>query len=238
MRENIFRFKKFSVRNEDSAMKVGTDGVLLGAWCDVEGAIRILDVGTGTGLISLMLAQRQSEAIIDAIEIDDGAYREAVYNFNESVWRKRFNAINEDFNEYLRVSTKKYDLIVSNPPFFTNGVLPPDKNRMHARHCMSLTFENLIIGASKLLTEDGRISIITPFDSKETIENIADDCGLKIKKLTIVYPKVDSAPKRLLWELSTTECDIIETSLVIEHGERHNYTDEYISLTKDFYINM
>lgn len=239
MRESVFRFKQFSVKNEKSAMKVGTDGVLLGAWCNVDDCRRVLDIGAGTGLISLMIAQRAPMATIDAVEIDCDAYAEAKDNFAASPWHDRLNAICGDFNGYAATCQEKYDLIVSNPPFFMNGVLPPDDSRRYARHCDTLSFEDLLDGAAGMLDANGRLCLIAPFDSKNIINRISHGCGLFVKKMTIVYPKPDSQPKRILWEL--TKGDDVETvhdELIIEVGERHCYSDEYVAMTKDFYLKM
>ncbi len=240
MRESIFRFKQFSVRNEKSAMKVGTDGVLIGAWCDVDNVNSVLDIGCGTGLISLMVAQRQPLAQIDAVEIDDDACNEALVNFRNSPWTNRLSVISADFKEFAAMCSKRYDLIVSNPPFFTNGVLPPNESRKNARHCASLSFADLLAGASRLLSERGRICVITPCESDESIRLIADDCGLKNRAKTIVYPKPASQPKRILWQFdkNADRGSAVIDSLIIETEERHHYSNEYISLTKDFYLKM
>ena len=140
-------------------MKVGTDGVLLGAWCPVEGASRVLDVGTGCGVIALMIAQRNVEAIIEGIDIDEAAIDEAIFNFEQSPWSNRLTARLQDFNGMG--GEKRYDLIVSNPPYFTHGVLPTGDARVQARHTRSLTYGGLIDGASRLLTATGSLSLIT-----------------------------------------------------------------------------
>lgn len=239
MRESIFRFKQFSVRNEKSAMKVGTDGVLLGAWCKVDDCHNVLDIGTGTGLISLMIAQRAPAASIDAVEIDSDAYVEANNNFAESPWHDRLNAICGDFNEYAATCKKKYNLIVSNPPFFMNGIVPPDDSRKKARHCYSLTFDGLLAGSTGLLDDYGSLCMISPFDCTDMIEQIAHRCRLFVKKMTTVRPKPNVQPKRILWELTKSyEGNTEQDELIIEVGERHCYSDEYVALTRNFYLKM
>ncbi len=143
-------------------MKVGTDGVLLGAWADCDNAKRILDIGTGTGLIALMMAQR-SQAQIDAIEIDEHASEQAIENVNRSPWASRVNVINKSLQDYSKVENKAYDLIVSNPPYFQNSMFAPDKKRTDARHNSNLELEDLLKGAKKLLSNDGKLSIILPY---------------------------------------------------------------------------
>ena len=220
-------------------MKVGTDGVLLGAWCNIGNCHRVLDIGAGTGLMSLMIAQRAPNATIDAVEIDHEAYDEAKVNFAESPWHDRLNVICEDFNEYATQCQIKYDLIVSNPPFFMDGVLPPDSSRKNARHCNTLSFEGLLAGAADLLVSDGRLCMISPFDCKNMIEQISRGCKLFKKNMTIVYPKPNSAPKRILWEFTKSNYEVTEQEkLTIEVGERHCYSDEYVALTKEFYLKM
>ena len=145
-REKVFRFKQFGVRHEKSAMKVGTDGVLLGAWTNAENAKKVLDIGTGTGLIALMIAQR-SKALITGIEIDEDAAEEAYENFVSSPWGDRLRVENSDFAVFSNICNEKYDVIVSNPPYFVDSLECPDEKRGKARHTSSLSFENLIKGA-------------------------------------------------------------------------------------------
>lgn len=238
MRESVFRFKQFSVINRDSAMKVGTDGVLLGAWCNISRASTILDIGSGTGLIALMAAQR-SNAQITAIEIDETASAEAKENFINSLWNLRITQITADFSKYYISSCIKFDHIISNPPFFNEGVISPKVQRAAARHAtVFLPFETLLKGASKLVSENGYVSIITPYDCFQKIEKIADDVNLHISRKTIVYPKPGANPKRILWEFTANPVLSVTNSVLTIEKERHIYTDEYISLTKEFYLYM
>lgn len=214
-------------------MKVGTDGVLLGAWCDVDNASRVLDVGTGCGLMALMVAQRNSQAVIQGIDIDVNAIDEARFNFNASPWGGRLSAELADFNIY---SAGCYDLIVSNPPFFTNGVLPPSDGRTHARHTTTLTYESLLGRCRKLLAPGGRIAIVTPADVELAVRRCVVEQGLGLRRFTRVVP-VDGAPvKRLLWELVVGDSVTTVSTLTISHKDR-SYTDEYRELTCDFYLD-
>lgn len=237
MRESVFRFKQFAVRNSMAAMKVGTDGVLLGAWCPVEGALRVLDVGTGTGLIALMVAQRNVLAMIDAVDIDHAACDEAGFNVANSPWHERINVECCDFMEYCGCGVG-YDLIVSNPPYFDNGLLPPDYGRRLARHCGTLTYAGLIAHAASLLSPSGKVCIITPADAATTVTCAAEKCGLGVNRRTMVRPKPGSDVKRILWELSACATTLREDELVIEGEEHHDYTPQYVALTKDFYLKM
>lgn len=235
-RENIFRFKQFSVRNELSAMKVGTDGVLIGAWADVSCAKTVLDVGTGTGLVALMAAQR-CQANITAVEIDRDAVTEATYNFEISPWKERLSVIHTDFNDFCRLCNEKFDLVVSNPPYFINSLECPDEKRGQARHTSALSYEMLLAGACRLLTETGCVCIITPADVECVIESIVIANNMNVSRKTYVKPTPESSPKRIMWKISHCSKICITDCITIEK-ERHIYTDDYISLTKDYYLNM
>ena len=234
-REKFFRFKQFSVVNDRTAMKVGTDGVLLGAWCPVEGTRRVLDVGTGCGVIALMVAQRNPSAIIDAIDIDHDAIEEAKLNFENSPWSERLMAIDGDFNE-IDVETH-YDLIVSNPPYFTNGILPTGDARTTARHTGSLSYRQLIEGASRLLTGEGSLALITPTDAEQEIIEAATFASLPVRQVTRVIPVDGAIAKRTLWLLSHRNLPYHEDTLTIAHSDGA-FTSEYIALTGAFYLKM
>ena len=234
-REKIFRFKQFAVVNDRTAMKVGTDGVLLGAWCPVDGARRVLDVGTGCGVIALMIAQRNAGAVIDGIDIDNDAVDEATLNFKASPWGERLTAIEGDFNELQ--PTAPYDLIVSNPPYFTNGVLPTGDARTQARHTGTLSYDQLIRGAVRLLSTDGTLAIITPTDAEGDIIQAATFAALPVRQLVRVIPVEGAAPKRTLWLLSRRAMTYREDSLTIAHRDG-TFTSDYIALTSPFYLKM
>lgn len=238
MSNPFFQFKKFTIYHDKCAMKVGTDGVLLGAWCETESCNRILDIGTGSGLIALMLAQR-SKAIIDAIDIDNKACIQAEENANASPFAERINIYHSSLSDFSLTSKKQYDLIVSNPPYFINSLKCPNIQRNTARHTDTLTLEKLLQDSRKLLTSQGRIALILPYDQKEHLEDCIQREELFLSKETAVIPILDAQPKRLLIELTTKTTNISTTfnQLTIEIA-RHQYTDEYINLTKDFYLNM
>ena len=234
-REKVFRFKRFAVLNDRTAMKVGTDGVLLGAWCPVQGARRVLDVGTGCGVIALMIAQRNSEAIIEAIDIDSAAIEEATLNFTNSPWNDRLTAMEGDFNSME--TENRYDLIVSNTPYFTSGVLPTGEARTTARHTRSLTYRDLIEGATRLLTPDGTLALISPTDARGDIIQAATFASLSIGHCTQVISTTGAAPKRTLWQLSKHHIPYQEDTLTIANSDG-SFTSEYITLTRDFYLKM
>ncbi|MGN0230297.1 MAG: tRNA1(Val) (adenine(37)-N6)-methyltransferase [Muribaculaceae bacterium] len=237
MRERVFRFKQFSVRHEKCAMKVGTDGVLLGAWCDVENAKSTLDIGTGSGLIALMVAQRNPQTSVLAIDIEPLAIEEANINFANSPWADRLRAIEADFVSFSELTEMRFDLIVSNPPFFVDSLTCPDTNRSTARHTTQLPFDKLISGAANLLTPEGKLCLITPTDCENLISNLLLTNNLHITGKTFVHPTPNALPKRILWKISNHMTAIEEHHLTIEI-ERHQYTKSYIALTQQFYLKM
>jgi len=218
-------------------MKVGTDGVLLGAWADVSGAKKILDVGTGTGVIALMMAQR-SEAEVTAIEIDKDSYEEACFNFSQSPWPGRIRAVNSSFYDYCAETTEKFSLIISNPPFFENVTKASDQNRSYARHTDLLPYRDLISGSFGLLEEKGKFTVIIPVQQAEKFIPQAQDSGLYLSKYTNVRPKPSKPFHRILIEFSKEKTHPVPGELTIETNTHHNFTSEYKNLTKDFYLNF
>lgn len=239
MSNHFFNFKKFKIDQQNCAMKVGTDGVLLGSWCNVNDINRVLDIGTGTGLISLMIAQRNSNVIIDSIEIDEKTFIQAKINIENSPWKERINVINISFQEFN--TSYKYDLIVSNPPFFENSVKNNCDRRSLARHTDSLPFETLIENSVPFLNPNGILAIIYPYLSDDKITSLANNNNLQVFRKTIVKGNAESNPIRILAEFKLINSNasdiIIPETLIIEHS-RHNYTKDYITLTKDFYLKM
>ena len=234
-REKIFRFKQFGVLNDKTAMKVGTDGVLLGAWCDVAGARRVLDVGTGCGLIALMVAQRNQGAVVTAIDIDDEAVGEARVNVARSPWSDRVEALCVDFNDFA--AQEPFDLIVSNPPFFTENVMAPDQSRNVARHSVSLTMEQLIGNSKPLLANGGRLAFIAPTQQELNIRRCVLKAAMSISRLARVVPVEGGAAKRLLCELVASPAPTVEEQIVIKLADGY-YSQQYVAMTQDFYQNL
>lgn len=234
-----FQFKQFSLEQDRCAMKIGTDGVLLGAWTPIENnPFSILDIGTGTGIIALMLAQRSHAEQIDALEIDDDAYEQAVDNFENSPWGDRLFCFHAGLDEFVEEPEDEYDLIVSNPPFYTEDYKTENQQRDLARFSDALPFEDLIEAAALLLSENGIFSVIIPFKEEENFIAIAKEYELHPIKITRVKGNPNSDIKRSLLAFSSNESDtILKDELIIETG-RHIYTPEYIELTKDFYLKM
>jgi len=237
-RNSYFQFKQFRIVQERSAMKVGMDGVLLGAWADVSGAEHILDIGTGTGLIALMLAQKNTSAQVDAIEIDRDACEEAIFNVRQSNWKERIHVFCKSFQEFEAETKAKYDLIVSNPPFFSNGVKAPEETRAQARHADALPLDELVSGAANLIQENGRIALILPAEHLQEVENLAKISGLFLSRLCRVKPNPIKPDFRILVELSKKQSTLQEENLMIEFETHHDYTPEYKELTKDFYLKF
>ncbi len=248
-RETTFHFKQYDVSNCRSAMKVGTDGVLLGAWafsnmvkCD--GSFRILDVGAGTGLVSLMLAQRIPTAVIQGVEIDSDAAEECAANFLNSPWSDRLSVIKEDFTTFAETQNEaaKFDLIVSNPPFFTNGALSPDESRCKARHENSLNIETLLSNGARMLTEKGEIAVILPAEELERAEFHATIAGFVISRVCKVLTVPHKKPRRVMLQFKKNCINNPtlkkEMSELILHDSQGYPTPEYTSLVEDFYIKI
>jgi tRNA1Val (adenine37-N6)-methyltransferase len=232
-----FQFKQFGIDDSDCAMKIGTDGCLLGAWADVENAKNILDIGTGSGLISLMLAQR-SNAQIDAVEYDSDAHKQALQNFTQSHWNERLQVFHSSIQEYTKVCSKKYDVIVCCPPYFLNSMKATDKKRRLARHTDTLTFEELISCSIRLLETDGKFCSIIPCINEELFCNIALVEGYYTSTKTYVETKAGADPLRVLLKMQRKKTTCKTDSIPILDAAGKSYTKEYIALTKDFYINF
>jgi len=218
-------------------MKVGTDGVLLGTWTDGSRAKKILDIGTGTGIIALMLAQKY-DALIDAIEIDPEASRQAHENISLSLWKDKIKVINKSFQEYISVAVERYDLIVTNPPFYENSLKASGKGRVLARHNDSLSMTEILAGSGILLKEYGILSLILPYVEGNIFIATASVYGLYCTRKTCVIPAPGKPVKRLLLEFSKTQANFTEDILVISSGTRHNYTEKFKLLTRDYYLNF
>lgn len=229
-----FSFKQFHICQEKCAMKVGTDGVLLGAWAEVNEAREILDIGTGTGLVALMLAQR-SEARITALEIDADAAAQAAENVAQSPWEERVEVLCCDFKAYR--PTGLFDVIVSNPPYFLDSLIAPEEARTMARHNITLTYDDLLAGAAALLASSGKFTVIIPFDVVEKMVRIAASNGLYPCRQLNVITAPGKAPKRALLAFSFRKDVCVAEELLLEK-ERHVYSDEYVALTRDFYLKM
>lgn len=240
----VFRFKKFDVVNERSAMKVNTDGVLLGAAmtiCPSDKAL--LDIGTGTGTIALMAAQRRvgddcahTDVTIDAIDIDEPSATEAEYNFSRSPWSPVLSAYHLSLDDFARNADRKYDLIFSNPPYFEDSMTAPDERKSTARHTSEgLSYRDIFEFAARMLTEDGRVSLVLPADQESALTRYARMCGLHLFRILRIRTVPRKAPSRIIAEFARTRCpEPAEGLLTIQ--DEGKYTQEYLSLTRDFYL--
>ena len=235
MANGYFQFKQFTVHQQHCAMKVGTDGTLLGAWALAsESPCRILDIGTGTGLIALMMAQRYPQAKVTAIDIDDGAVRQAKENVSASPFADRINVIKADV---LTVEEEeKYDSIVCNPPFFEDSLTCPDPQRTEARHTVSLGYRQLMEAAFRLLKDDGHFSLIIPSDCRERLESEAHLRGFFLSRVCSIQTTPKKAPKRYMIELSKQPVNEVDTTNGILESSPQVRSDWYQELTKEFYI--
>jgi len=240
---DFFRFKQFIIKQSGAAMKVGVDSVLLGAWVSPPPLISfssplILDVGSGTGLLALMMAQRFPNALINAVEIDGEAHLQAIENAANCPWNDRIRFICDDFINYAKNNHQRYNIIICNPPYFTASLKSPDNKRSIARHNDSLPHSCLLAGAVKQLAPNGAFAIVLPPAEALSLINEALTFGLFLKRTLHVQPFPSKSAHRILLELSKTEYPLDQQSLCIEKDDRSDYTDDYKQLTKDFYLKF
>jgi tRNA1Val (adenine37-N6)-methyltransferase len=238
MPNTAFAFKQFNVKQDKCAMKVGTDAVLLGSWIQPNGSTHILDIGTGTGVIALMLAQKTNASIV-GIDIDVSATQQAQENVDESKFKNSITLFNTSFQDYVKTTALKFQLIVSNPPFFEQSLKSSDEKRSNARHADVLPFDDLLDGVIKLLDAKGKFCLILPTLEAEKFRNMAQKIGLYLSKLLRVKSRVDKdTDKRHLMQFEFTPTEFSEETIAIEEDERHSYTQAYKELTKAYYINF
>lgn len=236
--KEIFRFKQFEIDQQDCTMKIGTDGVLLGAWADVVDANNILDIGTGTGVIAIMLAQRASEAQIDAVEINEPACKTAIQNMEASPFSERLKAYQDSIQDFAKFSRSEYDLVVCNPPFFTGGTLSSSNDRNNVRHTVKLPNGELLSSVRRLLGKNGKFCVILPYIEGLRFKELAANYNLYCTRMVEVKPKKDKPIERLLLQFEKEAKEIQQEGLIIQHEKRNDYTAEYIELTKAFYLKM
>jgi len=236
MINNYFSFKQFTINQDKAAFKVGTDGVLLGASADVSGVKRILDIGSGTGLIAIMLAQR-CDAEIVAIEPDPDSYNQTCENVDRCRWNNRIKVVQSDLNNFNK-SKEKFDLIVTNPPYFTDSLKSPDPRKSAARHNDSLTIHEILRVVPNLLEKEGRLQIILPWVEGNVFIAEAQGFGLYCNNILKIRPLPNSEVRRMILTFSRHRLMVTERFLTIERGKRHDFTEEYINLTKDFYLKF
>ena len=234
----MFQFKQFAIQQDKCAMKIGTDAVLIGAWCPVDNNPNsVLDIGAGTGILSLILAQRTIAEQIDAIEIDESAYEQCVDNFENSSWSDRLFCFHAGLDEFVEDPECEYDLIISNPPFYTEDFKSENEQRDLARFEDALPFHDLIEAADLLLSEKGIFVVIIPFKEEFNFTSLSEGFDLFPFKITHVKGTPTSKIKRSLIAFSRVDAEFSMDELIIETS-RHVYTQKYINLTKDFYLKM
>ncbi len=230
-----FQFKQFSIEQDRCAMKVGTDGVLLGAWADAAKAEKILDIGTGTGVIAIMLAQKNPDALVHAVEIDEIAYYQAMENVEHSPFAKNLSVYLDSIQEYAKNCEHRYDLIVSNPPFFSGGTFSSNQDKNNVRHTVKLSHGDLLHSSRQLLSKNGRFCVILPMLEGLRFIEVARNYHLNCVKITEVIPKAGKGVERLLLQFELTEREPVKDQLVIQYEDRNDYTDKYKELTKEYY---
>jgi len=228
-----FKFKKFNIQQNHAAMKIGTDGILIGAWSNSSEKKNALDIGSGTGVISLIIAQRFDDIKVDSLENSKNAIIDAKQNIKNCIWHKNINLIEKDFNKFKPVV--KYDLIVSNPPYFINSLKPINTDRSNARHESSLSYKKILKFSIDHLSNLGSLNIILPYDQLDKALSTSKAIGLNLKRTCTVYPKPNKPPHRVLLEFSKINSKTIEEELIIEEFGRHKYSKDYKKLTRDFY---
>lgn len=220
-------------------MKIGTDGVLLGAWCPIDNnPFSVLDIGAGTGILSLMLAQRSNAEQIDSLEIDEEAYEQCVENYENSPWRDRLFCFHAGLDEFVEEPEDEYDIIVSNPPFYSEKYKSDNSQRDLARFQDALPFEDLIEAADLLLSENGIFAVIIPYKEEERFIDLCAEVELFPVKVTRVKGSHTTPIVRSLLAFKRYELSVLTADELVIEISRHEYTDDYINLTKDFYLKM
>ena len=235
----MFQFKQFNINQERCAMKIGTDAVLLGAWCPINNnPFSILDIGAGTGILSLMLAQRSNAQQIDAIEIEENAYEQCVENFEASHWGDRLFCYHASLNDFINEPEDQYDIIISNPPFYSEDYKTDNSQRDLARFQDALPFEELVKATTLLLSENGIFTVIIPFKEENRLLNLCAHAELFPIKMTRVKGTPTGPIIRSLIAFKRYELPVLSANELVIETSRHVYTEAYTKLTRDFYLKM
>lgn len=232
-----FFFKKFGMFHHRSTMRVGTDAVLFAQWVDVASSDNALDIGTGSGIIPLILAQK-GVGSVDAVELDSDSYEEANLNFSISVYSDRLSVVQNDVRDYAANNEKKYDLIVSNPPFYASDVKPIKEKKVMARHVSTLSFKDLLVAAKKMMKEDARFALVLPFYESRLFIKEAESLGFYLQKEFLISPIEGKEPNRVNMQFVLNEVEVVETELFTIRNKDYSYTDEYKEFLKDFYLDF
>lgn len=238
MTDKGFCFKQFKIDQTDCAMKVGTDGVLLGAWASLPSQGNILDIGTGTGILSLMAAQRSQQAFVTGIEIDSAATLRAKMNVAESAWCDRIDIVNSDFAQWAAHTPLQFESILSNPPYFEQSLLSPDATRSVARHTITLSYETIFDLSRRLILPQGTLSLVIPTQLFQHVNGIASLYGWGVTRHTQVHTTARKPAKRSLCEWRRNHYAPCQEEKLYIHDTNGNYTQEYIALTQPFYMHF
>lgn len=231
-----FFFKKFGLFHHRSTMKIGTDAILLGRWTEVSDNDDVIDIGTGCGLIPLMLAQKGIKSA-DAVEIDNDSYEEAAQNFSNSAWNSRLSAIHDDIKHYAEICEKKYDLVVSNPPFYFGDNIPEKAKKGLARHTNTLSYNDLLSAVKKIMKPEGRFSLVLPAIESKTFLKDAENQGFYLEKELLIVPIEGKEPNRINMQLVVSQVDNIKTETFVLRHPDHSFTKEYKDFLKDYYLH-
>lgn len=243
----MFRFKRFTVEQDQSAFKVGTDSILLGSWANPEGSQSILDIGTGTGILALMMAQKTEvqKSHIHAIELDLLSTQQALLNFRNSPWNERMTVISSSVQDFAQNTNQQFDCIICNPPFYTSQFLNHDERKALARNTRSLELKDLAEMSSRLLTDNGALFLILPFPESESFELAARSCGLTLAHRTRVFSKPSKKPEirqLMKWikstDLQSNTQSTLEDEITLEADVHHVPTEVFKAMTREFYLNF
>lgn len=232
-----FHFKQFSLLHYRSTMKVGTDAVLLGIWTELSGVKDVLDVGTGCGILPLLLTARKASVWVDAVELDEASAREASENFRLSPFAGRLQIFHADINYFVPDAGKKYDLVISNPPFFVNDQRPEKISRLMARHSDTLSYEQLAKAGKRLLKPQGRFAVVLPYHESRLFLKVAAETGLQLYKQMLIFPMPCKEPNRVNLLLGTSAA-VPETEKFIIRNEDGSFTLQYLDMVKNYYLSM
>lgn len=232
-----FFFKKFGMFHHRSTMRIGTDAVLFAQWVDVSSLDVVLDIGTGSGIIPMVLSQKGAGAV-DAVELDVDSYEEAKQNFSISIWSEKLNVFNADVRIYADEIEKKYDLIVSNPPFYASDVKPIKEKKVMARHVSTLSFKDLLLSAKKMMNENSRFALVLPFYESRLFIKEAEQLGFHLQKEMHIVPIEGKDANRVNMQFVLNEVDAVDTEIFTIRNKDYSYTEEYREFLKDYYLDF
>lgn len=232
-----FFFKKFGMFHHRSTMRIGTDAVLFAQWAEVSPSDKVLDIGTGSGIIPMILSQKGTD-FVDAVELDNDSYEEAKLNFSISAWSKKLNIINNDIRVFADENDKKYDLIVSNPPYYASDVKPINEKKVMARHVSTLSFRDLLLSAKKMMKTDSRFALVLPYYESRLFIKEAEQLGFYLQKEMMIIPIKGKDPNRVNMQFVLRNVEKISTEYLTIRNEDYSYTNEYKDFLKDYYLDF